>query len=124
MRLPSSGWVWPIFVHPVPKISQLQKQKDPKLPKSGRDGSTHGFTLHQATTQQRHGPCGEAMPTRGRVEGWQNHAAEGGQGADATSMIPPRTLWTTDAVLDAGALCPDFLFAADSGGQQKKPVAL
>ena len=38
---------------------------------------------------QRHGPCGEAMPTRGRREGRESHAAEGSQGANATSMTLP-----------------------------------
>ena len=35
-----------------------------------------------------YGPCGEAMPTRGCGEGQQSPAADGWQGADATSMTP------------------------------------
>ena len=46
-------------------------------------------------SHQRHGPCGEAMPTRRRGESQQSHAAEGWQGADATSMRPPCALSTT-----------------------------
>ena len=57
------------------------------------DGLRHTKLL----SHQRRGQCGEAIPTRGRREGRQSHASRGWQGADATSMTPPRALSTTAA---------------------------
>ena len=53
----------------------------------------HRYTpRHFNNLSRRAAPCGEAMPTRGRGEGQQSHAAEGWQGADATSIRPPCAL--------------------------------
>ena len=85
------------------------------------------FSPNQAATKQKHGPCGEAMPTRGRGEGRQRHVAEGWQGAGATSMIPPRALSTKLPHIDAGAWCPNLLFfllQTPSSGHRKSSRAL
>ena len=53
----------------------------------------HRYTpRHDNYLSRRAGPCGEAMSTRGRGLGRLSHAAEGWQGADATSMRPPCAL--------------------------------
>ena len=58
----------------------------------------HRYTpRHYDYLSRKTGPCGEAMPTRGRGEGRQSNAAEGWQGADATSITPPCALSTTAA---------------------------
>ena len=62
----------------------------------------HAHTAHRAAVAS-------IDSHRGRGEGRQRHAAEGSQGADATSMAPPCALSTaTAAHADAGALRAAF----------------
>ena len=78
---------------------------------SEKEAGSHGrwfATPHQAITisHQRHGPCGEALPTRGCGEGQRSHVVEGWQGADATSLT--RRCGVRCRLLkhaDTGALC-------------------
>ena len=59
----------------------------------------HEHTAHPA-------PVAPSDSHRGRSEGRKRQAAEGWQGADATSMAPPCAVSTTTAAhADAGALC-------------------
>ena len=68
--------------------------------------------------QRRHGPCGEATPTRGRRR--PKKSCDGVlEGADATSMTPPCVLPTTVAC-SRGCSKRCFVFAADASGQQKE----
>ena len=69
---------------------------------------------HNKYLLRRAGPCGEAMPTRGPGKGRLSHAAEGWQGADATSM-------TVSFVLTR-VLCAVFFFPTT--GQRKKSSSL
>ena len=54
-----------------------------------------GWRHTKLLSEQRHGPCGKTMPTRGRREGRKSHEVESWRGADATSMTPPRAVPTT-----------------------------
>ena len=59
-----------------------------------RTAASHGRWFapqprHYSYLSRKAGPCGEAMPMRGRGEGRQGQAAEGWQGADAATMTTP-----------------------------------
>ena len=67
-----------------------------------------GWRHTKLLSEQRHGPCGITMPTRGRREGRKSHEAESWRGADATSMTPPRAS-STFSSMQTRVLCVLFL---------------
>ena len=71
-------------------------------------------TIPSYSTQQKRGPCGEAMPTRGRGGGRRSHVvAEGWRGAGGTPMATPRALLTAAVpCYDVGALSCFTVFCA------------